>query len=328
MKRFLLLISVFFNFAFSTAAQQSDKSIYIGIEGGKIKYLAFVEIENNSANVEIMSEDRSGNVHKLYEEKIEKSENTFTPYLSDRIKINADITKIEFVVDGAPMHSADLDPFKDSYQIIDAQRNKAYYYDKTQTDIGVLDSILGKGNYFETDYYSVLEPFRTDQKELELTHRAFKMEMDQIADQNRKAMIEKSLPFIKFLNGYYKKISFTKNDIDEFLKKANFTILGETAILTLIIERSPQTFFAYLDETKFLSSSEKLQNEFKDIAYSKLKKDNYEKIKDVIISSKMESESIDYVKKIFRKSSTKKAFNRSVPLIGFVVLVSLVIKYV
>ena len=73
-----------------------EKAIYVGIDGRFNKFYTFIEVVNEVAFVEVMNEPKSGLVRKLYEEKITKNSNTFVPYKTDRIEINADFTKITF----------------------------------------------------------------------------------------------------------------------------------------------------------------------------------------------------------------------------------------
>ena len=184
-KQFYLFVISFLSFILFQSSNliAQEKAIYVGIDGRFNKFYTFIEVINEVAFVEVMNEPKSGLVRKLYEEKITKNSNTFIPYKTDRIEINADFTKITFNTiskDKVTSHVFQLNPFLDDIQVLDAERNKAYFNDKTIADISYLDSVIGKGNYLESQYYSYIESYRSDEKYAQLSQKAFKDSLNSI----------------------------------------------------------------------------------------------------------------------------------------------------
>lgn len=309
-----------------------EKAIYVGIDGRFNKYYTFIEVLNEEAFVEIMNEPKSGLVRKLYDEKISKGNNTFSPYKSDRIEINADFTKMSFFTldgDQKTIHTIDLRPFKDDIQIIDAERNKAYFNDKSTRDIQLLDSVIGKGNYLETSYYKYIEMYRSDEKDASFRHQNFVDSLNHLSDIATSKIINRDISTIEFLNSYLSKETYTKEEIELFLKKSNFDKLSEIKVLTQIVERSNETLLGYLDESKLLlNSNNSLKKAFKDISFNKLYKVYYKHIKHSLKGVQIISESKQTIKKIMQKSKAKKIVYRTLPFIGYGVAIYFIITLI
>ncbi len=333
-KQFSLIVFSFLSFILfqSSNCFAQEKAIYVGIDGRFNKFYTFIEVVNEVAFVEVMNEPKSGLVRKLYEEKITKNSNTFVPYKTDRIEINADFTKITFQTtnkDKVTTHVIALSPFLDDIQVLDAERNKAYFNDKTISDISYLDSVIGKGNYLESQYYSYIESYRSDEKDAQLSQKAFKDSLNRISTNVISKILKRDLPYIEFMNSYNAKTTYTKEEIELFLKKADFTKMGETKILTQIIERSGDTFLAYLDESKFLTNKKNsLSREFKDVGFYKLNKEFHKRIKKALSNITIKSKSKHTIKHLMRKAHTKRVIYRTLPIIGYGVAVYFIVTLI
>ena len=308
-----------------------EKQIYVGIDGRIHPYYAFVEIKNDSAIVEILHDIDGGIVRKLYEEKLPLLTSGFDTYRSERIKISNNNSKISFTTiekDKSTTRVVALDRYLDDVQLIDAQKNKAYYYDKTASDIADLDSLIGKGNYYATEYYLPLEPYRSDDKDLAMNAKMFKDSLNFISDQSRIKIIKRNIDYIQFLKNYLAKDSYSTEEIEQFLKKSSFDKMIETNVLAQIVGKSPDTFFTYLDSTDYLKLNHYLLVEFKDIAYNKLKKADFKKIHKAIKKVDLKSKSKHQIHHQLRKSKTKKVIFRTLPILGYVGIVYLIITYI
>ena len=330
-KLFVFSIVSLFIFQSSYLTAQ-EKAIYVGIDGKFNKFYTFIEVVNEVAFVEVMNEPKSGLVRKLYEERITKNSNTFVPYKTDLIEINADFTKITFNTlskDKITSHVIQLNPFLDDIQVLDAERNKAYFNDKTIADISYLDSIIGKGNYLETQYYSYIESYRSDDKDAQLPQKAFKDSLNNITNNVISKILKRDLPYIEFMNSYNAKTTFTKEEIELFLKKADFTKMGETKILTQMLEKSGDTFLAYLDESKTLTNKKNtISQEFKDVGFYKLNKEFHKRIKKSLSNTTIKSESKHKIKHLMRKAHTKRVIYRTLPIIGYGVAIYFIVTLI
>jgi len=314
----------------SSSLIAQEKPIYVGIDGRFNKFYTFIEVINEVAFVEVMNEPKSGLVRKLYEEKITKNSNTFIPYKTDRIEINADFTKITFQTtskDKITSHVIALSPFLDDIQVLDAERNKAYFNDKTIADISYLDSVIGKGNYLESQYYSYIESYRSDDKDAQLSHNAFKDSLNSISNNFISKILKRDLPYIELMNSYKEKTTYTNQEIELFLKKADFTKLDEIKTLTQIIEKSTESFLSIMDESNFLTNNSKLKTVFKEIGFNKSYKVYYKRI-NVVLKNINNSRSKFTIKNLMNQSKAKKIAFRTLPFVGFGEAIYIIIKYV
>ncbi|MBI1836926.1 MAG: hypothetical protein HYR91_06635 [Flavobacteriia bacterium] len=332
-KLYKIIFSLFWTIiGFIQPFYAQEKSIFVGIDGGRDKYYTFVEIQNETAFIEVMTEPKSGLVRKLYEENIPKGSNTFTPYKSDRIEINADITKITFSTIQnkiSTSRTVELRPFLDAIQVLDAERNKAYFNEKTEKDIFLLDSIIGKGNYLETEYYSTIEAYRSDSKDASMSHLEFKNSLNHFSKIALDKIINRDREYIQFLKAYIAKNTYTKEDIDLFIKKASFTKLSETEVLTEIIEKSGDDFLIYIHDSKILSvKGNVLLKEIKDLSFSKLKKPYHDRVKKALHKTTIHNGSKHLIKKKMKMSRTKRIIYRTVPIIGYGVAIYFIVTLI
>ena len=130
------------------------------------------------------------------------------------------------------------------------------------------------------------------------------------------------------MKNYLAKDSYSTEEIEQFLKKSSFDKMIETNVLAQIVGKSPDTFFNYLDSTDYLKLNHYLLVEFKDIAYNKLKKADFKKIHKAIKKVDLKSKSKHQIHHQLRKSKTKKVIFRTLPILGYVGIVYLIITYI
>ena len=243
---FLFFFAIFFSIGLNA---QSTREIYVGIQKiSKNQYYAFVELIKDSAHVQLLCSAKGEAPQTVQQAIIARSSNTFAPFSNEQISITSDFDKYTTTlkVDTVPTKiEIRLAKFEDSPQIIDAQKNEAYYNDKSVKDILLLDSLIGKGNYLVTEYTSAIEKFRSNDTQMELNTVEFIKQMDQVANKQLAQMLHRDEQYIAFLKNLLNKNEYSEAEIDEFVKRSKYDKLIETEILTHIFFKSSELLLLF-----------------------------------------------------------------------------------
>lgn len=323
---------IFILLFFSTISfgQQKKDSLYIGT--GNHGYTAFVSIVENGAKVEIIQASKSGVMHKIHDEFLKKDNNNRYTFQNDQIVIDVFISKIEFdakLKKEFKRLSVTLDHFQDNVQILEAERNKAYYFDKTDETIKELDSILGKGNYFETDYYDNLESFRSDEKDMVMTHINYKESFDKLSNSIKIKILHDNRELIEKLKIEKNSLNFTEAQIGDFLLNSKMDKLIEYDFLLSILDKSPQNFYNWLDQSTFWKNKDNYLNKaVKDIIRLKTNAEFSTRLIHLTRKNKFENKSYKEFHKLIKKQKRKRFLAKSLPIVGYGIAFALAITLI